>query len=98
MVITKTRNNLKQPTTSKKRPETTQNKSDKTFNDFNLPQMRKKKMWNDQQQLDFDIILQLARYYFTRAPLVNGLLVNGKKSKQWQGGRACGNYRGQLKK
>ena len=68
LVLTKTRYNLKRsettwndlqrPTTSKKRPETTHNEKNTTYNDPNLPTTSKKKMRKDQQQADFEIILQ----------------------------------------
>ena len=48
----------KQPTTSKKRLETTHKEEDTTYNDLNLPTTSKKKTRNDQQQADFEIILQ----------------------------------------
>ena len=48
----------KRPTMSKKRPKTTHNELDTTYNDPNLPTTSKKKTWNNQQQPDFEIILQ----------------------------------------
>ena len=52
------RNSLKWSTSSKKQLETTHNKLDTIYNDLNKPTTRKEKMRNDQQQADFQIILQ----------------------------------------
>ena len=43
---------------NKKQPETTYNKQDTTYNDLNLPTVSQKKMQNNRQQGDFQIILQ----------------------------------------
>ena len=52
------RNDLKQPTTSKKLPKTAHNEKEATYNDLNIPTTSKGKMRNNQEQTDFQIILQ----------------------------------------
>ena len=53
-----TYNDLKRPITNKKRPKkrptTSKKRTETTYNDPNLPTTSKEKMWNDQQQADFD--------------------------------------------
>ena len=53
-----TRNDLKWYTTSSKRSEMTHNEYNTTYNNLNLPTMSKIRLTNNQQQRDFEIILQ----------------------------------------
>ena len=56
--LQRAKNDLKSPTASKKGPEMTQNELDTIYNDLNIPTTSKEKTRNDQQQADFQIILQ----------------------------------------
>ena len=58
LVLTKTRNDLKRPTTSKKRPETTWNNLQWARNDLERPTTSKKRpetTWNDLQRVRNDL-------------------------------------------
>ena len=56
--LQRARNDMKWPLTRKKRPETTHNEKDTTYNHLNIPTTSKGKTRNDQEQADFQIILQ----------------------------------------